>query len=112
MTRDPNDPNRDHPETTDDRPGDNPQAAKEEAENLRPNPDAGNSAENILDSEYASSEALETESQPRRAPALTNPEDNARVDRVLPDEPHTGAVAVVPQERAYLVSPRTLRRSA
>ena len=103
-----------HPKTTNDRPGDNPQAAKEEASELRPNPETrsgdGDSSENILESEFESTNERDTEPLERKGPPLTEPADNARVDRVIPDdEPHTGAVAVLPQERAYLVSPRALR---
>ena len=103
-----------HPETTNDRPGDNPQAAKEEARELRPNPETrsgdGDSGENILESEFESTNERDLESQAPKRPPLTEPADNAKVDRVIPDEePHTGAVAVLPQERAYLVSPRLLR---
>ena len=103
-----------HPETTNDRPGDNPQAAKEEARQLRPNPETrsgdGDSGENILESEFESTNERDLESQAPKSPPLTEPADNAKVDRVIPDEePRTGAVAALPQERAYLVSPRLLR---
>ena len=103
-----------HPKTTNDRPGDNPQAAKEEASELRPNPETrsgdGDSSENILESEFESTNERDLEPQAPKSPPLTEPADNAKVDRVIPDdEPHTGAVTVLPQERAYLVSPRTLR---
>lgn len=99
-----------HPETTDDRPGDNPQAAKEEARELRPNPETAGGSDNILDSEFEATDERGLEPQERKSPPLTEPADNALVDRVIPDaEPHTGAVAVLPRERAYLVSPRTLR---
>ncbi len=113
MTKEPNKKDKSHPETTSDRPGDNPQAAKEEASELRPNPetrDHGDSSENILESEFESTNERDTEPLERKSPPLTEPADNAKVDRVIPDdEPHTGAVAVLPQGRAYLVSPRALR---
>lgn len=103
-----------HPDTTNDRPGDNPQAAKEEASELRPNPETrggdGDSSENILESEFESTNERDLEPQAPKSPPLTEPADNAKVDRVIPDaEPHTGAATVLPKEREYLVSPRALR---
>ena len=75
MTKNPNDPNRDHPETTDSRPGDNPQAAKEEAENLRPNPETGGDAENTLESEFEATDERDLDTEPRRAPPLVEATD-------------------------------------
>ena len=76
-----------HPETTNDRPGDSPQAAKEEARELRPNPETrsgdGDSSENILESEFESTNERDTEPLERKGPPLTEPADNARVDRVI-----------------------------
>lgn len=121
------DPNRkpEGEELSDLHPGSNPRDAQEEAKALRPNEDTREQEErsNILEHEFEAEDERELDQLERQHPPLTDPEDNAKVDRLV-DDTDTPAHAGAPRPRAagdkvfvrrevaardYLVSANVLR---
>ena len=118
---------------SDKNPGDDPRAAQREAKNLKPNHDTEEDRDDILGREFEAENEHELDSRERQHRPLTDPEDNAEVDRVVPDSATSGSVAsgpvvsaradsrapntapprpvVVrqPEARPYLMSPAALR---
>ena len=101
MTDEPDRQDNHHPGRDND-----PKEVGREAEELSPNQDTENNRENIVEDEMGvpGQEALDA-SQKQSRP-LDRPEDNARVDQVVPDEPEQVAA---PTPRSYVMSPRVLR---
>ncbi len=100
----------DRDNNTSDNPGDNPREAQREAKELKPNQDSGGERSDILGREFESTDERELESRDRQHSPLTDPEDNALVNRVVSNS-HTARPIVVrqPQARSYLMSPAALR---
>lgn len=94
-------------------PGNDPKEVQREAKALRPNQDGSQESDTPLEREFGGSGEHALESRERQHQPLTDPEDNAKVDRVSADrvtvEPVTTHTVAEPQSPAYLVSPRTLR---
>ncbi len=88
-------------------PGDDPRAAQQEAKDLKPNQDTEEERDDILGREFEAENEHDLESKERQHRPLTDPEDNAEVDRVA--ESPRPAVVRQPEARPYLVSPAALR---
>jgi len=95
-------------------PGNDPKEVQREAKALRPNRDRTAESDTPLEREFGGSGEHALESRERQHRPLTDPEDNAKVDRVTA-APSTGDRIIVsraepePVTRSYLVSPGTLR---
>lgn len=90
-------------------PGNNPKDVQREARELKPNQELGDERDNPLEREFESTDEHDLEARERAHRPLTDPEDNALVNRVV--SPVTARPVVVrPVEaRPYLVSPAALR---
>ena len=101
MTDKPDRQNNHHPGQDDD-----PKEVGREAEELSPNQDAHNDRENIVEDEIGVPGQDQLDTSRKQSRPLDRPEDNARVDQVVPDEPEQVAA---PTPRSYVMSPRVLR---
>ncbi len=100
----------DKPENMSDKnPGDDPKAAQQEAKDLKPNQDTGEERDDILGREFEAENELELDSRERQHRPLTDPADNAEVDRVSTSAPPRPTVVRQPEARPYLMSPAALR---
>lgn len=107
-------------------PGNDPKAAQREAKELKPNQDLEEERSDTLGREFEAANEHDLESRERRHEPLTDPEDNAKVDRVVPESVASGPVVTAradsgpthaarpvvvrqPEARPYLMSPAALR---
>ena len=98
----------DKPDRQDNHPGrdNDPKEVGREAEALSPNQDTRNDRENIAEDEMGVPGQAELDASQKKSRPLDRPEDNAKVDRVMPAEPEQVAA---PKPRSYVMSPRALR---
>jgi len=82
---------------------------RKEAQNLKPNEDTRNQEErdNILEREFGGADERDLDKRERQHRPLTEPEDDAKVDRVVVDRAEDQEA--VPTERSYLMSPTLVR---
>lgn len=117
----------DKPENMSDKnPGNDPKAAQREAKELKPNQDLEEERSDTLGREFEAANEHDLESRERQHEPLTDPEDNAKVDRVVPDSVASGPVVTAradsgpthaarpvvvrqPEARPYLMSAAALR---
>jgi mono/diheme cytochrome c family protein len=92
---------------TDRDPSNNPKDVQEEAKELKPNRESGGERDNPLEREFESTDERDLEPLERQHDPLTDPEDNAKVNRVVARPVVT--VTRAPEARPYLVSPGVLR---
>ena len=76
-----------------DQPGNDPKAAQREAKELKPNHDTEEERDDILGREFEAENEHDLEPRERPHEPLTDPDDNAKVDRVVPDSVASGSVA-------------------
>lgn len=97
-------------------PNNDPKDVGREAKALRPNTEPRNERENPLEREFEATNERDLETRERQGDLLTEPRDNAQVDRVVADEPVANRpVADEPaarqlQARDYLISAASLQR--
>ncbi len=86
---------------------DDPKEVGREAEALKPNQGTQNDRENIAEDEMGVPGEEKIDASEKQSRPLTRPEDNAKVDRVVPAEEAEEVPS--PKARDYLISPRGLR---